>query len=55
MAYIKLLIIDKREIYWISYFDSYNKGYNETIGGDSGPIRYGEENGNSKLNEKDII
>lgn len=28
--------LDKREIYWISYFDSYNKGYNCTLGGQNG-------------------
>ena len=27
--------LDKREIYWISYFDSFNKGYNDTKGGNS--------------------
>ena len=25
--------LDEREIYWISYYDSYNNEYNETIGG----------------------
>lgn len=25
--------LDEREIYWISYYDSYNNGYNLTIGG----------------------
>ena len=25
--------LDEREIYWIAYFDSYNNGYNMTIGG----------------------
>ena len=25
--------LDNREIYWIDYFDSYNNGYNKTIGG----------------------
>lgn len=27
-------MLDEREIYWISYFDSYNNGYNQTLGGD---------------------
>lgn len=31
--------LDEREIYWISKYDSYNNGYNETIGG-SGTIGY---------------
>lgn len=26
--------LNEREIYWISYYDSYNKGYNNTKGGD---------------------
>lgn len=28
--------IDEREIYWIKYYDSFNKGYNSTIGGKGG-------------------
>jgi len=28
-------LLDEREIYWINYFDSYNNGYNLTIGGNS--------------------
>ena len=31
--------LDEREIYWIAKYDSYNNGYNETIGG-SGTIGY---------------
>lgn len=27
-------MLDDREIYWVSYYDSYNNGYNETLGGD---------------------
>lgn len=26
-------ILDEKEIYWISYYDTYNNGYNQTIGG----------------------
>lgn len=26
--------LNKREMYWISYFDSYNKGYNQNLGGE---------------------
>lgn len=29
-------LLNEREKYWIQYFDSYNKGYNETIGGQDG-------------------
>lgn len=31
--------LDEREVYWISYYDSYNKGYNCTIGGQNGATR----------------
>ena len=27
--------LNEREIYWIEYYDTYNNGYNQTIGGDS--------------------
>lgn len=27
--------LDKKEVYWINYYDTYHKGYNQTIGGDS--------------------
>lgn len=32
-------ILNEREIYWIKYFDTYNNGYNSTIGGE-GDIKY---------------
>lgn len=28
--------LNEREIYWIAYYDTYNNGYNETLGGDTG-------------------
>lgn len=28
------LLLAEREIFWISYFDSYNCGYNQTVGGE---------------------
>lgn len=31
--------LDEREVYWISYYDSYNKGYNCTLGGQNGATR----------------
>ena len=40
--------LDEREIYWIEYYDSFNKGYNCTKGGDSGPVMHGEVNPNWK-------
>lgn len=30
--------LNEKEIYWISYFDTFNNGYNCTLGGDSGYI-----------------
>lgn len=29
-------LLNEREIYWISYYDSYNHGYNSTLGGQNG-------------------
>ena len=40
--------LDEREIYWIEYYDSFNKGYNCTKGGDVGPVMYGEANSSWK-------
>lgn len=34
---------NEREKYWIEYFDSYNNGYNATIGGEEPPIFQGEQ------------
>lgn len=31
--------LDEREVYWISYYDSYNKGYNCTRGGQNGATK----------------
>ena len=36
--------LDERESYWIEYYDSFNKGYNCTKGGDGGPVMHGEDN-----------
>lgn len=44
-----------KEKYWIAFYDSYNKGYNETKGGDCGPSMPGESNPNAKLLRADII
>lgn len=43
-------LLNEREIYWISYFDSYRNGYNSTLGG-------GGSLGHLKLNDKsdDVI
>lgn len=45
-------ILDDREKYWISYYDSYNNGYNRTIGGKS--LR-GEDHPRAKISEADVI
>lgn len=37
--------LDNREIYWISYYDTYNNGYNLTLGGNTG----------CKFNYEDIV
>lgn len=33
---IEYLKLNEREIYWIAYYNSYNNGYNATLGGNSG-------------------
>lgn len=30
--------LDEREIYWIKYYNSFNEGYNETLGGGGGTL-----------------
>ena len=45
----------EKEKFWIKKYDSFNSGYNDTEGGDSGPSMSGETNPNSKLTENDII
>lgn len=47
-------LLNEKEIYWIDFYNSYQKGYNETKGGDRGPILKGEENPNAKLTEEDV-
>lgn len=51
-------ISEEREQYWINYYNSYNNGYNETLGGDGGSPKghcLGELNGKAKLNKEDVI
>lgn len=43
--------LDEREIYWIKFYDSYNNGYNQTLGGQS---QFGENNLLAKLKEKQV-
>ena len=45
--------LNEREAYWIKYYNTVETGYNCSEGGDQQSI--GENNGRSKLTEKDII
>lgn len=44
-------ILNERETYWISFYDSYHNGYNSTPGGDQ---NIGEANGRAKLTEEQV-
>lgn len=44
-------VINEREKYWINYYDSYNNGYNRTVGGDS---LKGEEHPRAILTEQEV-
>ena len=43
--------LNAREIYWISQYDSYNNGYNMTLGGESNK---GETNGRAILTQSEV-
>jgi group I intron endonuclease len=48
----------EREQYYITLYNSYNNGYNDTPGGDGGSEKghcQGETNGRAKLTENDVI
>lgn len=48
---------EEREKYWILYFNSYNQGYNESLGGDGGSLPghcSGAANGRALLTEADV-
>lgn len=50
--------LSSREIYWINKLDTYNNGYNETLGGETAgekTAHFGEDHGMSKLKEADVI
>jgi hypothetical protein len=47
--------LNVREIYWIAYYNTYNDGYNETLGGEGVKGQDGERHHNHKLIEADII
>ena len=48
-----------KEIFWIEKFNSYNNGYNATLGGDIIPLEYsthiGEEHGMAKLTAEEVV
>lgn len=44
--------LNEREKYWINFYDSYNNGYNMTLGGES---NRGETNGRAILTEEQVI
>lgn len=44
----------EKEAHWIKYYDSINKGYNITAGGEHNTLR-GEQHSCAKLTEKDVI
>lgn len=49
------LQLNIRESYWISYYDTYHNGYNETFGGDGVSGALGEKHHNHKLTENDVL
>ena len=47
-------VLDAREIYWISFYDTYNNGYNATLGGEGVSGIFGEQHHNHKVTEADV-
>lgn len=47
--------LNEREKYWVAYYNTYKKGYNETEGGEAGPSLPGELNPNAKITNDDVI
>ena len=48
--------LDSLERFFIEYYDSYNNGYNATLGGDDNPLKaqVGSANGRALLTEEDV-
>lgn len=48
--------LNEKEIYWISYYDSYNNGYNMTQGGDINPMHSSKsrESHKSKMRSEEV-
>lgn len=47
--------LDDKEIYWIKYYNSYSDGYNATSGEQNEYTGIGENNGRTKLTNKDVL
>jgi len=37
---VEISLLNEKEIYWVKFYNTYNKGYNETSGGEFGGIWY---------------
>ena len=48
-------MLNEREKYWIALYDTYMKGYNDTEGGDGGPVMKGEDNPRARLTDEDVF
>lgn len=51
-------LLSEREKHWITYYNSFEKGYNMTLGGDGGATRNGLKEGdspNSLLTKEDVL
>lgn len=46
--------LDEKEIYWIHYYNSYNKGLNETTGGQKN-CSIGENNPRTKMTNEEVL
>ena len=49
-------LLNSREIYWITHYDSVKNGYNSTNGGDHNPMdyEYGKSNHNKRVRSKEF-
>ena len=48
-------LLNSREMFWINYYNTYKKGYNQTIGGDGNKNVSGENHPNHKVSLLDVI
>ena len=47
-------LLNSREIFWIDYYNTYKKGYNQTIGGDGNKNVFGKNHPNHKVAKASI-